>query len=382
MRRIPITERIKEFAGDYSREMENENNFKQGNSPKANLFELAKELKEASTIITTPKCRSAKGRILSYEDHKGNEYALLSDYVMAIHDNYDGINALLPSEYRSGILNKIDDILVAYGISDISEVKVKFHKKRIRPFFELVVEAMRYDVVQKKLMPKYIKKLGIKTCVYCNAQFATTACPQEIIIKKKKPTIKDFVVACYELDHNIPKSKRPCLCTNFYNLQPSCSSCNRRKNNRDLGFSVYYEVGDTDTKPIHFVLDPADIIRFRETNKGDGIKPHLCNEGKDTPPPNFDDVTPAGRFNHMLGIQSIYDEYDDVVEEILWKHKIYSSGFMKATITQMKSLCLEGFDLKRFILDGYYDKEEDFLKRPLSIMKNDLWNQLNAVNSG
>ena len=25
---------------------------------------------------------------------------------------------------------------------------------------------------------------------------------------------------------------------------------------------------------------------------------------------------------------------------------------------------------------GYYDKEDDFLKRPLSIMKNDLWEQL------
>lgn len=73
------------------------------------------------------------------------------------------------------------------------------------------------------------------------------------------------------------------------------------------------------------------------------------------------------------------NEHEDIVEEILWKHKIYSEGFMTATINQIKSLGIDGFDMKRFILGGYYDKEEDFLKRPLSIMKNDVWEQLNTT---
>ena len=84
----------------------------------------------------------------------------------------------------------------------------------------------------------------------------------------------------------------------------------------------------------------------------------------------------AGKMNDMLNVQGIYDEHEDIVEEILWKHKIYSSGFMTATINQIKSLGLVGFDMKRFILGGYYDREGDFLRRPLSIMKNDLWEQL------
>ena len=83
----------------------------------------------------------------------------------------------------------------------------------------------------------------------------------------------------------------------------------------------------------------------------------------------------------MLGIQDIYNEHEDVVEEILWKHKIYSKGFMTATIAQIKSLGLEGFDMKRFVLGGYYGRENDFLKRPLSILKNDLWEQLNKTVS-
>ena len=49
---------------------------------------------------------------------------------------------------------------------------------------------------------------------------------------------------------------------------------------------------------------------------------------------------------------------------------------MTATVNQITSLGIAGFDMKRYILGGYYDKEDDFLKRPLSIMKNDLWEQL------
>jgi hypothetical protein len=87
----------------------------------------------------------------------------------------------------------------------------------------------------------------------------------------------------------------------------------------------------------------------------------------------------AGKFVNMFGIQGVYEEHEDIVEEILWKHKIYSKGFMTAMENQIKTLGIAGFDMKRFILGGYYDKEDDFLKRPLSIMKNDLWEQLNKT---
>lgn len=33
----------------------------------------------------------------------------------------------------------------------------------------------------------------------------------------------------YDLDHGKPKAKYPYLCTSFFNLQPACPSCNRKK---------------------------------------------------------------------------------------------------------------------------------------------------------
>lgn len=377
MRRILITPRIEDIAKRYAKKMEAADTFKTGEGPKERLLVLSERLKKPSTSVRILKSKARKGHPAVFEHHKGNAFTELSDYVKAIYDHYDGLNALLPSEYDNGIGQFVDGILTGYKINDIS---VKLRKKRCMPFFELIVDAMRYDKVQKDIMPEYIREVGIKTCVYCNAQFATTASLQDIkYAKKGKYTVKTIKVACYELDHNQPKSKYPYLCTNFYNLQPSCGSCNRRKNDGDLDFSLYYEIGDTRNKPVHFVMNPADVIRFRTTNNGKGIKPYLCNEGTDIPPVVSDKTTMAGKLNDMFGIQGVYEEHEDIVEEILWKHKIYSKGFMTAMENQIKTLGIAGFDMKRFVLGGYYDKEEDFLKRPLSIMKNDLWEQLNKT---
>lgn len=365
MRRIPITYKIQAIAQRYALELEG----LKIENPKTRLLELSEKLKKSSASIRIPVKRSKKHVFL-----KGNKFTLASDYVKAIHDHYDGLNSLLPSEYAEKISRYVDPELAGY---DVSEIIVKLPKKRLQPLYELIVDAMRYAKVQKDIMPKYIKEMGIKTCSYCNAQFATTASIQEIkYAKKGKFIVKTIDASCYELDHNKAKSVYPYLCTNFYNLQPSCSSCNRRKNNRELDFSLYYEVHETDIKPVHFALAPDALINFRIKNQCKGVKANLCNEGTDFPPSIQDNTSKAGRMNHMLGIQGIYDEYDDVVEEILWKHKIYSKGFMTATVNQIKSLGIVGFDMKRFILGGYYGKEDDFLKRPLSILKNDLWEQL------
>lgn len=379
MRRIQITDKIKDVAKSFSQKLEDEGNFKKGESPQARLLVLSEELKKSNTKIYVPVCKAKKGKLAKCKIFKGDNYTSLSEYVKVIYDNYDGLNALLPSEYDSHIGQKISNVLAVNKINDISKIKVQLKGKKLRPFYELVVEAMRYDRVQQDFMPEYIRDLSIKTCVYCNSQFATTASIQIITKKKKGYDVKNIDASCYDLDHNKAKSKYPYLCTNFYNLQPCCSSCNRRKNDRDLDFSLYYEDGDRDITPVHFAMSEIDIIHFRISNSGKGIKPYLCNEGVDTPPPIANKSSMAGRLNDILNVQGIYDEHEDIVEEILWKHKIYSSGFMTATIAQIKSLGLDGFDMKRFILGGYYEREDDFLKRPLSIMKNDLWEQLDKT---
>ena len=71
----------------------------------------------------------------------------------------------------------------------------------------------------------------------------------------------------------------------------------------------------------------------------------------------------------------IYAEHEDEVEELLWRNRIYTQGIVSATNSQFKDLEIEDFDFGRYIL-GTYPNREDALKRPLTAMKQDIWEQV------
>ncbi len=86
---------------------------------------------------------------------------------------------------------------------------------------------MRYDAVQSTEIRPYMKKLGIKACVYCNAAYAVAT---------------DDNKATFQVDHYYPKSKYPFLCTSFFNLFPSCMHCNQIKSkNTGYDYCLYTE---------------------------------------------------------------------------------------------------------------------------------------------
>lgn len=377
MRRILIAPDLITLASEYAIRMETGRDFNRGNNPKNKLQNLYIALGKSSSKIKELITPKTKGHSAKYNIYFGNKYSAPSEYVKAIYDNYDGLNNLLPSRFDVCLSSVFNPIIPS---DKIRKYMVKMPKKQWQPLYEMIVDAMGYGKVQKEIFPEYIRRLDIKTCVYCNAQFATTATIQSVkTYKKGFSKITEEACSCYELDHNKPKSEFPFLCTNFFNLQPCCSSCNRKKNDRSLEYSLYYECGDSNSRPLHFVLKKEDILNFRMSNVCKGLVPWLCNNGQDTPPSLLDNHTIAGEFNEKLGIQDIYKEHTDVVEELLWNHKIYSSGFVSALNNQLPQLGLTGFDLKRFILGGFYTNENDFLKRPLSVMKEDIWEQLNNV---
>ena len=368
MRRILIDSRIKELAADYVKDMS-----RVVGDIEARLRNLAEELKKQTTKIFV--CTA--GNVNRY---KGDEYQSVSQYVGEIAVHYGEINNLLPSQYN-GVMSEIDGKL---GTIKVEEVLVKLRGKEKKPLYELIVDVMEYNKVRKEVLPKYVNKLNIKTCVYCNAQFAITTLIEDVREKimlgkpgrPKKAIVIPRLGGYYEMDHNKPKSKYPYLCTNFYNLQPCCSSCNKRKLTRDLPFSIYYEEGDPDPAPLRFAISPQDVIDFHIKGKCKGIKPYLCDEVNPTKRVVArKDGTLAERFNYIFDIDKIYAEHDDEVEELLWRNRIYTQGIVSATSSQFKDLQIKGFDFGRYIL-GTYPNREDALKRPLTAMKQDIWEQV------
>lgn len=72
-----------------------------------------------------------------------------------------------------------------------------------KKFYEWVSDRMRYDDVRSFGLLPFMKQLNIKTCCYCNAQYATT------FINGNDS------LASYDLDHYYPQSKYPYLSTSF-----------------------------------------------------------------------------------------------------------------------------------------------------------------------
>jgi hypothetical protein len=248
----------------------------------------------------------------------------------------------------------------------------------------VIVDVMGYDKVRAELMPNYVKKLEIRSCVYCNAQFAMTTLIEDVHDRiktgkrgrPKEARVIPLMGGYYELDHNKPKSKYPFLCTNFYNLQPCCGSCNKRKSAQDLPYSLYYEEGDPHQVPLHFAISPQDVIAFQTKGKCRGIKAYLCDEDKPGQPVVAKkDGTLAERFNFIFDIDRIYAEHEDEVEELLWRNRIYTKGILDAANKQFAELDIDGFDFDRYIL-GTYAKKDEALKRPLTAMKQDVWEQV------
>ena len=76
-----------------------------------------------------------------------------------------------------------------------------------------------YKNFQKNYSKYFLDLIGIDTCVYCNRNYT-------INLTKTH--------ARAELDHWFPKTDFPLLALSFYNLIPSCATCNSIKSNANL----------------------------------------------------------------------------------------------------------------------------------------------------
>ena len=370
MRRILITKEIEHLAQIYAEGMMKGENL--SNNPIDNLNKLKAQMESASTCFyfKRGKKSSTSGRIKKH--YKSSEFPQYAEYIQKIIDKYGIINNLHPRDYDV-LINEMEGILAKEDLT----VSVKIGKGKWMPFANHIVKSMDYEGVREIVFRHYIRNevVGIKSCVYCNAQFAITSVLEPAItpddVKRMKgrgrrPNPRPAQLgATYDLDHNKPKDKYPYLCTNFYNLQPCCSSCNRHKNDIEIDFNVYYWDSE-EPKPLYFELKPRDLIRFGVYNQCGKMTPILQDKvgGK-----------LVKQFNDRFSVNAIYEEYADEVQELLWHYRIYSKSNMDVLMNRLSGLFSDGFDIECFIY-GAYIEEKDAHKRPLTIMKQDIIEQL------
>ncbi len=198
--------------------------------------------------------------------------------------------------------------------------------------------------------PKYFAKLGIKVCVYCNAQSA-------LVIEREESGDQQ---AKFQVDHYLPKKEYPCFSIALFNLYPVCASCNNIKSTKKILFELYVDSPTTSTYNFYLEKDKGEYLSSRDI---EDIK--ICVDG-----PVLPDGSDYSDFVKLFGLKGIYNHYRDIAEELILKAEIYTPGY-RASLLHSFAEYMQPENINRLIT-GNYTEEDSIHKRPLSKFVRDI----------
>jgi|GEM_PF-919492 len=203
---------------------------------------------------------------------------------------------------------------------------------------------------------QFVELINLKTCPYCNRNYISILQKENEYDKQTRP----------ELDHFHPKSIYPFLAINYYNLIPSCSTCNKLKsddNSLDLlhpyddcvnNINITYWLNDMKFYNVKSIKD----ITFESENSIEIEIENMPDKNK-----------------KIFQLERLYQEHTDIVIELILKHLHYPESYIN-------ELALFGYskeEIYRFIFSNYLN-EENLSKKPLSKLTKDIAEELNLLD--
>lgn len=348
MRKILINSKIEAIAEEYTDILLKVQTINTQDLSTNNLDKIRKKLTDLSLKLVTRK-RS------KYRKYVENIIKKLPEIIKLKPSKFDDFKNRyfnnLTSQQLCGkvpdLTNKQIKVAVAKLPQGISYKKESFNFGE-KKFYELIVEAMCYNEVQKTVIRPYMKRVGLNTCVYCNASYAVAT---------------DDRKATFHVDHWLPKSEYPFLCISFFNLYPACMHCNQLKSKKTTcNFCLYTDNSDL-LDPFKFSIDDKSIIKYMLFNNADLLKVNLKS-----------DKFPKDAEEHFdsFHLGGLYSQFSDEIEEIIWKAKIYNESYRNQLLAAYnKKFHLNMYAFKRFYL-GFYPDAKDVHKRPLTLLKQSI----------
>lgn len=336
MRRILITNFVRKVAADYA--------------------------KDISTFGAIDKLEKLKATISS-QPYSGDYVR----YIQYIIDNYQTIITALPTDFDSSNPRKKLNLPKTFNLSRKFTVIRKDKNNNPKPvdvlFHKLIVESLGYDWVRNHSYPKFIAKIGIRTCVYCNAQYGVSI---------EKADGSNEITSSYQIDHYRPKSEYPYLATSFFNLQPSCSHCNQMKSKNDALFNLYTDKRG-ELSPFRFRLDIGSIVKFLLTCNSSDLE--ILLEVK-----NKKDIKLLENHEDRFHLTLKYENHKEEASDIVLMSIFYSKAYLRQLQTQFGNIlhCLNSRALN--VLLGFPTDENDIHKRPLTLLRQNLAQQLELLS--
>ena len=323
---------------------------------------------------------------VNIERRKLKNLNLLDDTLNSkININIDRIDFYLK------LRNNIENILskkITENRKLISELKneLKIAEKDVLNF----IFDYDFHINKEKRAKKITQDLNISVCPYCNREYINS------VIDKN-----DEKIIGPTLDHFLPQNEFPFLALSFYNLIPSCYTCNCSLKIGipfDLEFFLYpYEDSYEGLVEFKVFLNNLEIKKDLEEKEIEQLKNNKqkvdikINEisglidldkkklyGEYTKLKSEERNKTKGSLN-VFYTEEIYNEAHQVdAIEIIDKYDKYSKSYIQGMINGFKADEINKEDVYRFYF-GNYIKEEDFNKRPLARFTRDITKQLSEI---
>lgn len=232
----------------------------------------------------------------------------------------------------------------------IEDFEKHYKKSRYkREYLNKVLSRIFVDYGYNKINKlEFTKTIDLKTCPYCNRNYTCTI--------NKQGSIKP------EIDHLYPKSLYPYLACSYFNLIPSCPTCNGfgAKESKDTFYA--YPISNPYTiKPIDFKFSIIPMnINFlnveQEQYKFDDFEIELFGNKANL---------------EVFELEELYKQHKDVVLDLLIKKAYYPQSY----IDELYGFGFSKDELYRYLFSNYR-QDTELHKRPLSKLIKDIVEEL------
>lgn len=217
---------------------------------------------------------------------------------------------------------------------------------------KLFKESGYTNFYQKKYGKDFVNLLNRSTCTYCNRNYTLNVSTKH---------------ASSQLDHWFPKSMFPILALSFFNLIPSCGSCNHIKGRSDKKYNWWEN--DSLSEMLHpYFPDNNENFKFDFTYE----------ESSDTFIVKFRDVK-GSKIIQTLNFnltKEIYQAHSHLELKDLYNlRKKYTTNYITFLLEKLHEV--EPSDDEKYrLLFGVEKNQNDYHKRPFSKFKNDIIEKL------
>lgn len=275
--------------------------------------------------------------------------AFLDSYLKSIDVNKIK-SALYDIKYKN-IIDNLKDIITTNDLakySNFCDAYSPSEKKEIKKAFDYARHRQKPDFME------HFKKLNIKSCPFCNNNY---------IYFYEKEAGKYNTLAT--LEHYYPKSKYPHLSLSFYNLIPSCNTCNSKfKGNETHEGKILHPYFEdfNDKAKFSVSVDSLPASKTIELEVNLKSNDERCN-------------TSIERFQ----LDKIYKQHNDIAKEIWNKAQVYNESQIEELYNSFyKNLGYSKEDVKNMIFCNYLHKD-DIHKRNHSKLTQDILKQFDLI---